>query len=55
MIGYVVPVFFCDMWTIVYFDQLAGAACTQKLVEQLFFEPFSTTNVNFKPFLVQKG
>ena len=32
-----------------YFDQLLGAARTQKLVE-ILFQPFSTFFVHFKPF-----
>ena len=37
--------------SVVYFDQLLGAACTQKLVEQ-HFQLFSSFFVHFKPFSV---
>ena len=37
------------MMVVVYFDQLLGAACTQKLVVT-FFSCFSTFFVHFKAF-----
>ena len=40
-----------DFTNVVYFDQLLGAARTQKLVET-FFQPFSTFFDHFKPFPV---
>ena len=35
--------------SVVYFDQLLGAVRTQKLVEILFFQPFSTFFSDFTP------
>ena len=41
---------FDEVPSVVYFNQLLGAACMRKLVE-LLFSAFSTSFVHFKPFL----
>ena len=43
------PIVIRYLWNVVYFDQLLGAARTQKLVET-FFSHFSTFFVHFKAY-----